>query len=195
MVTNRKEKIKKAAYKLFAKKGYNTSLDDIAKKVGIKTPSLYAHFSSKEELFYYVIKEEIESYFFGLEKQFDMLAGQSAHDQISGIFFSVINYFKENNRARFWRSIPLIKEENLRNKIRQLIQQNDTLYTKKMLEIFKNGVKYEELRATVSESSVFLWLAMVQGILDGMLLYEDNAFDMQAYAEKTWGAFWDGIKY
>jgi hypothetical protein len=107
----------------------------------------------------------------------------------------VINYFKENNRARFWRNIPLIKEEKMRNKIRHLIQQNDISYSNKMLSVFMKGVEYKELRSTVSEGSVFLWLAMVQGILDGMRLYEDNSFDMQSYAEKTWGAFWDGIKY
>jgi len=116
------------AYKLFAQKGYNASLDDIAKKVGIKTPSLYTHFSSKEDLFYQVIKGEIESYFADLEKQFALLEGHNAYDQISGIFFSVINYFKEDSRARFWRNIPLIKEERMRNKIRILIKENDMVY-------------------------------------------------------------------
>ena len=83
----------------------------------------------------------------------------------------------------------------MRNKIRHLIQQNDISYSNKMLSVFMKGVENKELRPTVSEGSVFLWLAMVQGILDGMLLYEDNAFDMKSYAEKTWNAFWDGIKY
>jgi len=64
-----------------------------------------------------------------------------------------------------------------------------------MLTVFIKGVTNKELRSTVSEGSVFLWLAMVQGILDGMLLYEDNSFDMQSYSLKTWEAFWDGIKY
>jgi len=190
-----RKRIKKAAYKCFAKKGYSASLDDIAKKVGIKAPSLYAHFGSKEDLFYEVIKEEIESYFIDLEKQFKLLDGQSVHDQVSGIFFSAISYFKDKHRARFWRNIPLVKESQLRNKCRQLIQHNDARYTKRLIEIFNQGVENQELRATVDEGSVYLWLALVQGMLDGMLLYEDNPIDMQSYALKAWEAFWNGIKY
>jgi len=50
-----KEKIKKTALSLFAQRGYHgTTMSDIAKLVGIKTPSIYAHFNGKEELFYSV---------------------------------------------------------------------------------------------------------------------------------------------
>lgn len=47
-----RETIKKAAAALFAEHGYaGTSLAQISEKVGIKKPSLYAHFKSKDHLF------------------------------------------------------------------------------------------------------------------------------------------------
>ena len=46
-----KEKILDAALTLFAENGYNgTSVEQIAKAVGIKAPSLYKHFKSKEDI-------------------------------------------------------------------------------------------------------------------------------------------------
>lgn len=52
IVQTTKEKIFFAAIELFAEKGYaDTSVRDIAAKVGIKPSSLYNHFESKEELF------------------------------------------------------------------------------------------------------------------------------------------------
>jgi len=47
------EEILEAAAKAFSKNGYNgTSLAEIAKAVGIKTPALYYHFKSKNEILY-----------------------------------------------------------------------------------------------------------------------------------------------
>ena len=46
-----KEKILDAALTLFAENGYDgTSVEQIAKKVGIKAPSLYKHYKGKEDI-------------------------------------------------------------------------------------------------------------------------------------------------
>jgi len=194
-MNNTKMAILKEAYELFAENGYSTSLDEVAKKVGIKTPSLYAHFENKEELFFILIKQEIESYFSKLDLQFRNLHGKNTYTQISGIFFSVMEYFKHDNRARFWRNIPLIKVAKLRDQCRLLIKQNDRKYSELMAAILHQGVIHKELRESVDDGSVNLLLAMIQGILDGMLLYENDEFDIQLFALKAWQAFWDGIKY
>ncbi|CBY60034.1 similar to transcriptional regulator, TetR family, N-terminal part [Listeria monocytogenes SLCC7179] len=56
-----KKLIKEVALTLFAEKGYDgTALSEIAKAVGIKTPSLYAHFASKEALFLEVYQDSIQ---------------------------------------------------------------------------------------------------------------------------------------
>lgn len=47
-----KKLIKEVALTLFAEKGYDgTALSEIAKAVGIKTPSLYAHLHQKKPYF------------------------------------------------------------------------------------------------------------------------------------------------
>lgn len=56
----RKIEIIEAAKKLFAKNGYSpTSMDDIAKDVGITKASLYYFFKGKEEIFSAIIEEVI----------------------------------------------------------------------------------------------------------------------------------------
>lgn len=55
---NKKDTIKKAAKRVFTKFGYNkTTLDDIARVVGIKKNSLYYYFESKEVLFNEILVE------------------------------------------------------------------------------------------------------------------------------------------
>ena len=52
------DKIIQVSIDLFADSGYqNTSLSDIADGVGIKKPSLYNHFDSKEAIFLAVLEE------------------------------------------------------------------------------------------------------------------------------------------
>ena len=61
--TDTKERLIKAALDLFSENGYEgTSVEQIAKAVGIKTPSIYAHFKGKEELLGAVIDWSDEEY-------------------------------------------------------------------------------------------------------------------------------------
>ena len=60
---NTKQRIMKEALTLFAEKGYNdVYVSDIAQAVGIKAPSLYKHFKSKQEIFDAILEELKRSY-------------------------------------------------------------------------------------------------------------------------------------
>lgn len=60
---NTKKKIIEEALILFAEKGYSdVYVNDIAKAVGIKAPSLYKHFKNKQEIFNAILEELKESY-------------------------------------------------------------------------------------------------------------------------------------
>ena len=53
-----KRKIFEASMKLFAKKGYDaTSIEEITATVGVAKGTLYYHFSSKEEIFNFLVEE------------------------------------------------------------------------------------------------------------------------------------------
>ena len=53
-----KRKIFETSMKLFAEKGYDgTSIEDITSAVGVAKGTLYYHFSSKEEIFNFLIEE------------------------------------------------------------------------------------------------------------------------------------------
>ena len=65
--TDTKERLILAALELFSENGYEgTSVDQIAKAVGIKAPSIYAHFKGKEEILHAVIDWADEEYSKGM---------------------------------------------------------------------------------------------------------------------------------
>ena len=56
-----KRKIFETSMKLFAEKGYEaTSIEEITATVGVAKGTLYYHFSSKEEIFNFLIEEGIK---------------------------------------------------------------------------------------------------------------------------------------
>ena len=57
-----RERVLQAAQALFAERGYRgTSLRDIAKRIGVKAPSLLHHFPSKQQLYLAVLDKMFES--------------------------------------------------------------------------------------------------------------------------------------
>lgn len=57
-----KNKIRDVSIYYFAKYGYEgTSLSQIANEIGVKTPSLYAHFKSKEDIFFHCLDYALEN--------------------------------------------------------------------------------------------------------------------------------------
>ena len=72
---NTKQKILDVALDLFSKKGYaNVFVGDIAKGVGIKAPSLYKHYKSKQEILDAIV-ERCRKHF--LEKSKEIVKLQS----------------------------------------------------------------------------------------------------------------------
>lgn len=60
---NTKQRIMKAALTLFSEKGYHAVyVGDIAEAVGIKAPSLYKHYKSKQDIFNAILEEMKSSY-------------------------------------------------------------------------------------------------------------------------------------
>jgi AcrR family transcriptional regulator len=56
---DKKHEILKAAFRLFCDRGYGLSMADIAAAVGLKTPSLYSHFTGKHEIIEKIIEAEV----------------------------------------------------------------------------------------------------------------------------------------
>ena len=56
-----KRKIFETSMKLFAEKGYDaTSIEEITATVGVAKGTLYYHFSSKEEIFQFLVEEGVK---------------------------------------------------------------------------------------------------------------------------------------
>ena len=91
---NTSERIIQVARELFAQKGYSAvSMDEIAKRVGIKKASLYYHFKSKDEIYRTIIQKAIDEVLKILEVSF---SGENIVEEAKNFSVKIHEFIFEN---------------------------------------------------------------------------------------------------
>ena len=112
---NRKEEIIYATLELASECGMKgVSMSQIAEKVGIKAPSIYNHFKSKDDIYYAVIESELER----LSDQLDEVAAKRIppQEKIIELIYMHLSMIREtvvrngNLRAEFFRNIWMVEK-------------------------------------------------------------------------------------
>ena len=173
-----KRKIFETSMKLFEEKGYDaTSIEEITATVGVAKGTLYYHFSSKEEIFNFLIEEGIKL----LQNSVDIKTARHNNyiDKIKAIVLIQIKIVAKYENiitillSQFWGT----KERN--KKCQELVYQ----YIGKIEKIVQEGIEKGEIkngdtRAIASE---------IYGLICSTLVYkkreEQNMNIMQLYHE------------
>ena len=173
-----KRKIFETSMKLFAEKGYDaTSIEDITATVGVAKGTLYYHFSSKEEIFNFLIEEGIKL----LQNSVDIKTSKHNNyiDKIKAIVLIQIKIVAKYENiitillSQFWGT----KERN--KKCQDLVYQYIGQIEKIVQEgIEKGEIKKGDIRAIASE---------IYGLICSTLVYKkreiENMNIMQLYHE------------
>lgn len=187
--------IKKAALSLFVKDGYEgAKLADIAKAVNIKTPSIYFHFESKEQIFTEVFNDMRDEKLANIN-----LLHQKVNEYISAkerLFCLYSDWsnrgYEHNEEVIFWKRSALFPPSFLRDKIHNdLITYQNKFVDELLRPVIFEGVKSGELKNLDVNKFVVVFLSMIQGMFS-----EFHYSKPEAYREKIavlWEFFWDSI--
>ena len=131
-----KRKIFEASMKLFAEKGYDaTSIEEITATVGVAKGTLYYHFSSKEEIFNFLVEEGIKL----LQNSIDIKTSKLPNyiDKLKAIILIQIKIV-----VKYEDIITILLTQFLGKKARnQKCQKLVYEYINKIEEIVKEGIK------------------------------------------------------
>lgn len=116
-----KHKIMDEALTLFAQKGYaNVFVGEIAERVGIKAPSLYKHYKSKQAIFDAIIEEMNSRYAqqagslnIGIDPASDAKTYKNmSEDSLAKICISMFQYFLHDDYTKRFRKLLTIEQFN-----------------------------------------------------------------------------------
>ena len=136
-----KRKIFETSMKLFAEKGYDaTSIEDITATVGVAKGTLYYHFSSKEEIFNFLVEEGIKL----LQNSIDIKTAkyQNYIDKLKAIILIQIKIV-----IKYEDLITILLSEFWRKSTRnQICKENILQYINKIETIVKEGNEKGEIK-------------------------------------------------
>ncbi|EIA21150.1 TetR/AcrR family transcriptional regulator [Listeria fleischmannii] len=122
-----KEKLKQAALYLFAEKGYDgTALSEIAKEAGIKTPSIYAHFESKEALYMAVYKDVIQTEMKSF-KELNRDEYKTLQDYLKAVFYDATDFETSPETKKFFQRSVYFPPTSLKDRLIQETESYEAL--------------------------------------------------------------------
>ncbi|MDJ0722856.1 MAG: TetR/AcrR family transcriptional regulator [Desulfobacterales bacterium] len=142
MKDDKRERIKTAAAECLARFGYEkTTMEDIARRVGLNKTSLYYYFENKEAIFIEVVIEEAQLFIGAL---------QAKIESVSGCRRRILTYLSE--RLRYYRKVVNLHNLSLDtlNRVQprfkalyQSVLERETAFIKHILE---QGMQSGEIR-------------------------------------------------
>lgn len=173
-----KRKIFETSMKLFAEKGYEaTSIEDITATVGVAKGTLYYHFSSKEEIFDFLVEEGIKL----LQNSVDIKTAKYSNylDKLKAIVLiqiKIVNKYEDMITillSQFWG------KEKRHEKCQSLIYE----YINKIEEFVKEGMDLKQIKKGDSKAIA----SEIYGLICSTLIYkirEKDSFNvMDLYNE------------
>ena len=195
-----RENIVKTALALFLRKGYEkTSLNDIAREVGISKPAIYHYFKNKDELIHQVLtlffeemrkwsKSRFESCetlkdllraFFQSLKSFREVAGILLGERKKKVSYSFLELFLATSR----------KDPSIRKRI-----EEGFLLTRKFLkDQLVRAQRSGEIRKDIDcETFAFQIHALIEGT--GLISYLDKSVDIETIGDRMFSNIWKMLK-
>lgn len=173
----RKAKILAEARKLFARHGLKkTSMDDIAKAVGLVKTSLYYYFNGKQELFQAVIRHESGTLIKKLQMEIDRR--HSPQRKLRAYFITRMEYLKDLvnlfqlTKGAAWELLPLIEEER-----RRFTDAEKRL----VMDILEEGTQAGIFGIDNFEFVAVAVIASMRGLESTLLLYQDRELSAADY--------------
>ncbi|WP_196595352.1 TetR/AcrR family transcriptional regulator [Pectinatus frisingensis] len=181
--------ISTAALLLFAEKGYDaTTIADIAKKTGIKKPSIYAHYSSKMEILLTVLQTVKNNYLTFFRENLDQTSAIPPDDRLRHIFFSISGYFLQHrNELYFWMRVWLFPPVDCTHDVLLSIQETNKQLAETIATIFQQGINNKIFIDETALELAHAYLCMLDGYLVRVMCHPK--FDYDKTLSIIWNAF------
>lgn len=182
-----KRKIFETSMRLFAEKGYDaTSIEEITATVGVAKGTLYYHFSSKEEIFNFLIEEGMKL----LQNSIDIKTAKFSNyiDKLKAIVLIQIKIVVKYEDLITILLSQLWGKETRNQKCKKHIFE----YINKIEEIVKEGIEQKQIKEGDSKAIA----SEIYGLICSTLIYKirDEEIDIMKLYKEFENTIIEGLK-
>ncbi|HWR44015.1 TetR/AcrR family transcriptional regulator [Sporomusa sp.] len=187
-------KLKEIALRHFAENGYEgASLADIANEIGIKKPSIYAHYASKMELFAAITEDEKVCYCSLWEEALISSESLPTDQRLSALFSIVSGYFAGDRvKMAFWVRLWMFPPQEEAESILQSLKKMNAPYINQLAAIISQGIEQKIFRPCPPLEVAHAFFCLLDGYLMRAICYQ--GFDYKQSLPHIWSTFLLGIK-
>ncbi|GFP74109.1 TetR/AcrR family transcriptional regulator [Clostridium fungisolvens] len=191
-------KVKKAALKVFAQKGFDgTTVKEIATESGLKPSSIYSHFSSKEELFMIIWEECMKKASMSIKPLIDYVGTAEDFDAKEILYKhynTIISHFTKNREDYlFLKQASLFA--NAKETVNNEIYSNFMINSRSIEFYAKFFSKLKNENRIIDESNenlFYTYIAAMLGYLEQSVIY--NIPLDKKFSDRLWEGFWKSIE-
>jgi AcrR family transcriptional regulator len=187
-------KIREEAIKQFAQKGYDgTSIKDITKEIGITAPALYAHYSSKEDLFLNIFCEAVEDLISSIRRAIVTSDSESVEKILYSIYSAYINeVFSKNPKSLLILRNTMFPCESLTEKVVEIVLNANRDLSSRIKSVFEQGMKDGIIKVNTPDKYYRQFFKLITAHIYEMLAFKVILTTNQIDTE--WKEFWNLIK-
>ncbi len=188
------DRLREVAAELFAERGYaGASMTDIAKRVGVRKPSLYNYCSSKEELFMDLLKSSLGAW---AEASDPALQGEAGcRQRLRQHLQHMVDFAVNSPHAMALCRLAVAQiSGDFGARVRRHLLAERLEYQGRIEAFFTEALASAEVLDEAPETLALSWLTFLDGVLTHQLFaIEGRQSYYLDHLDELWRLFWRGI--
>lgn len=177
----------------FAKEGYEgASLSKIAEEVGIKKPSIYAHYKGKDDLFLSAVQYSLHTQKAQLAAYFNSMREESLESLLFGYFEWLAKESQDNERMKFIIRVAYFPPLKLEKEVGELFNPFFDTMHQHLTRLLRERHRHEKVLHSEDFSNAALaYLTITEGVMNELVYSGMEKYEQRLQA--VWPIFWRGL--
>lgn len=177
----------------FAKEGYEgASLSKIAEEVGIKKPSIYAHYKGKDDLFLSALHYSLHTQKTHLASYFNGMREDPLESMLYGYFAWFAKESQDNERMKFILRVAYFPPLKLEKEVGELFNPFFDGMHRHLTRLLRERQRQEKILHSEDFSNAALaYLTITEGTMTELVYSGVEKYENRLQA--VWPIFWRGL--